>query len=416
MADLVYPGALHTRFEHVLGTLHVADRIVGRLDELEQVFDNSRQVVRLAALLHDIGHGPFSHVSEYVLDQYYDTSKVGTASIREKIHEKITVDIVNKHAALQPLMNDYERAGVTAIIRETQKRSIGRDIVSSALDADKMDYLLRDGHYAGVDYGIFDLDKVVDSCRGVKFQGETYLMISDEGLFAIEQLVIAKHHMFQQVYGHRIRQITDAMIVRGLELAIEANDDLHAAYTYDGSSEHLERYLALDDARVADIVLHCSDERARELYQRLRDRRLYKQLAMLKLDTNEVSNALTLKAFINLTPTSPLRTKLEAVIAEHLKLEPWQIIVQHQSVSNPVYRVPGTIRADEIYILERYGSPRTLNDYPEVLWATQKATDKLLVIGPRESYDDLSEQERHTRRNELEKEINELILRSMESW
>ena len=96
MADLVYPGAVHTRFEHSLGTLHTAHRILDHLDRLHGVDEDDRRIVRLAALLHDIGHDPFSHVSEYLLDRHYDRSAVGDVSAVEKIHEKVTVDLINK--------------------------------------------------------------------------------------------------------------------------------------------------------------------------------------------------------------------------------------------------------------------------------------------------------------------------------
>ena len=90
LAQLVYPGALHTRFEHSLGTLHVASQIMGAIARKERLCDTDVEIVRLASLLHDVGHGPFSHVSEYLLEV---CSKAQTGA-REKIHEQLTVDIV----------------------------------------------------------------------------------------------------------------------------------------------------------------------------------------------------------------------------------------------------------------------------------------------------------------------------------
>ncbi len=167
LANLVYPGALHTRFEHSLGTLHTAARIMDTFEIKEQLCDNDVEVVRLAALLHDIGHGPFSHVSEYLLDDYYQPS-VGTSGVREKIHEKLTVDIISHEPSIAEKLSDDQREAVCQMIRGTNLRDMRRDIVSSNLDADKIDYLLRDTYYAGVKYGIIDSDMIIDSFTGYR--------------------------------------------------------------------------------------------------------------------------------------------------------------------------------------------------------------------------------------------------------
>ena len=221
MADLVYPGAVHNRFQHSLGTLHVAQLILNRLKERGEVLTgDDEKIVRLSALLHDVGHGPFSHVAEDLLEEHADRDKVEAAGVKEKIHEKITIDIVTKSPGLDDILSVEEREGIEAIISGSRGRSFLRDIVSSNLDADKMDYLLRDGHFAGVKYGTFDLDKVIESCIKHETADESYLHIEEDGAFAVEQLIVSKWHMNQQVYGHRVRIITDAMIVRGLNLAI----------------------------------------------------------------------------------------------------------------------------------------------------------------------------------------------------
>src|SRR3972149_8849025 len=96
LAHLVYPSALHTRFEHSVGTMQVAGRICARLRELSPIDDETTRLVRLAALLHDLGHGPFSHVSEFVLDRYYDRAALGELGQAAKIHETITAEILKR--------------------------------------------------------------------------------------------------------------------------------------------------------------------------------------------------------------------------------------------------------------------------------------------------------------------------------
>ena len=188
MADLVSPCAVRTRFEHSLGTMYVAHRILEHLDRIAGVNEEDKRIVRLAALLQDIGHPPFSHVTDHLLDKQYDRSTVGEASATEMIHEKVTVDVINKVNEVASLLTDEERSGITRIIEGGKTRDYRRDIVSSSLDADKMDYLLRDAHFAGVRYGSFDLDKVIDVCRRHDQGSESYLVVEEQGIFAVEQL------------------------------------------------------------------------------------------------------------------------------------------------------------------------------------------------------------------------------------
>jgi HD superfamily phosphohydrolase len=165
MAHLVYPGALHTRFDHSVGTMHVAARICERLRDFDAINDSETRIVRLAALLHDIGHGPFSHVTEYLLNGHYDRNALGDLGSQDKIHEGITAQIVAGNAEIASVLSEEEREAVVELLKDPPKRDFKHDIISSSLDADKMDYLLRDSHFAGVQYGRFDLEKIIDACR-----------------------------------------------------------------------------------------------------------------------------------------------------------------------------------------------------------------------------------------------------------
>ena len=209
MTFLVYPGALHTRFDHSIGVMHIAGRICNKLQESEPNRIDAKDItlVRLAALLHDIGHGPFSHVSEHLLDEStYD--KTDKDKPREKIHEKITVDIIQTDPEINTILCNEERDFVIEMIEGKEKRwDWRRDIVSSELDADKMDYLLRDSYFAGVKYGLYDLEKLIESCLITK-RPNTPLAISSKGIYALEQLLLARHHMTQQVYWHRVSLIS----------------------------------------------------------------------------------------------------------------------------------------------------------------------------------------------------------------
>ena len=144
MAFLVYPGTMHTRFDHSIGVMHIAGRICDRLKQRSEITNEDCERVRLAALLHDIGHGPFSHVSEHLLDKHANRAIGESTPEKKKIHEKVTVDIVENDEEICEILSDEERQFVVGMIQGTPTRDFRRDIVSSDLDADKMDYLLRD--------------------------------------------------------------------------------------------------------------------------------------------------------------------------------------------------------------------------------------------------------------------------------
>ena len=153
LANLVYPGALHTRFDHTLGVTHVAGMMAERL---ELTPDESRLVL-VAALLHDIGHGPFSHVSEMSLSRYADRATLKADQKDHKIHEVVTAEIIRTDPELCKLLKEEERNNVCALLKQGFGRAILKQIVSGPLDADKQDYLLRDSRFCGVQYGRFDL-------------------------------------------------------------------------------------------------------------------------------------------------------------------------------------------------------------------------------------------------------------------
>ena len=257
MTFLVYPGALHTRFDHSIGVMHVAGRICTKLRELNsiKICDDEIDQVRLAALLHDVGHGPFSHVSEYLLDKYAPDA-ADKDKVREKIHEKITVDIIRVDSEINEILSPDERDFVISMIEGQEAWDWRRDVVSSELDADKMDYLLRDSYFTGVKYGEYDLEKVIESFLIDTNETETALAISSKGIYALEQLLLARYHMTQQVYWHRVSLISNEMIIRGISLAIDGgNEKMKKLYQYDEKNKDrfIKRYLKYHDEKLIEF-------------------------------------------------------------------------------------------------------------------------------------------------------------------
>lgn len=380
MAHLLYPGALHTRFEHSVGTMHIAARICDRLREFEAIDEPGIRVVRLAALLHDIGHGPFSHVSELLLDRHYDRGEIKALPDRERIHEKITLQIIQQNAELKGVLSPKMRRDVVNLLSDTGERDFRRDIVSGPVDADKMDYLKRDSYFAGVEYGRFDLEKIVDACRAIPYRSESYLMLHHEGVYAVEQFVMAKYHMGQQVYFHRVRSITDTMLVRGLTMAINDGNELACrVFRYDGSQAFLNAYLSVDDEEMLRALRGSGNTKVQEIFSRLADRRLFKQVCELPPET--VDDALTRGSLLKLNAETAAARALEERIAEKLGVDPDFVIVTKWSVKNPTYR-PASYRIEpgEIMILDKHDTVRKIDEFPDLIFRFNKDAASLESI------------------------------------
>ncbi len=239
LTDMIYPGAMHTRFEHSLGVMHLATKMFDNIirveenkrllkDELayeEEGFKRDRQLVRLAALLHDIGHAPFSHASEEIFPINPKTQK-------NFKHEDYTVaiikgplrEIIEKH----PVNGNY---GITAEevadLLEGNPKSIRKSLfwkvlISSQLDADRGDYLLRDSHHIGVKYGIYDVERLlVTLTLGKDPESEDIILgVREGGWHVAESLIIARYQMFTQVYYHKTRRAYDYMLKEALKETI----------------------------------------------------------------------------------------------------------------------------------------------------------------------------------------------------
>jgi len=222
-AFLVYPGATHTRFEHALGAYHLARRVVTELGQLES---DDGLVIRLAALLHDIGHYPFSHALE-------------EAGLPQ--HETLAA----RHLRSGILASRLERLGVPAdrllaLIQGTSTSPLA-GLVSGPIDVDKLDYLSRDATMCGVPYGVIDVDRLLTSVT----LGPEGLGLHPKGFAALESLLFAKYQMYRNVYWHHAVRSATAMFKRLVRRAIAAGrmsaDDVALA-TDDGLSHELQQH------------------------------------------------------------------------------------------------------------------------------------------------------------------------------
>jgi HD superfamily phosphohydrolase len=207
-----------------------------------------------------LGHGPFSHVSEEALERYSDHSKLPEKT--HKIHELITTLMIREDSQLARCLAPAERDKIINALGVGHGEPVLRSVLSGPLDADKQDYLLRDSYFCGVQYGIFDLARLHEILSKVTEpgSGDHVLMVDPDGVHTLEQFVLAKYYITTQVVRHRIRLITDQMLIRAIILGIDADEiaELRALYAFDGTYDFVRRYSTWGDTRLLQTF---ADER-----------------------------------------------------------------------------------------------------------------------------------------------------------
>jgi HD superfamily phosphohydrolase len=262
LAYLAFPGAEHTRFSHTLGAMEFGSRILDSLHTQTSSYFTSetdyhyqRRLLRASLLLHDVGHGPFSHACEQVLHRKHETR---TAEI---------LHLPEMRAALAAL--DVDPAQVLALIvgEMPAEYPVLRELVSGPnLDADRMDYLLRDAYFSGVSAGRYDAEQLIASLRAYERDGSWVLGVEGRGVIALEAFVLARYLMFASVYFHHT--------TRAFERTL--HEALTALWPDSAALDPVDEYLAWDDFRVVDSLRDAQSEAGRALRDR---RRLYSLLA-----------------------------------------------------------------------------------------------------------------------------------------
>lgn len=277
LALYTFQGAEHSRFTHSLGVMHLMTRVLDQLGKRHRITPEERVAARVAALLHDIGHGPFSHVIEKVLHQH---------------HERWSVRIIaNQRTAINQRLRQYaadlpER--VIALIEHRFEPGWVGQLVSSQLDVDRFDYLLRDSLMTGVKYGNYDLEWILHALEIDAVTGQLY--VGARGLYAVEEYLQARFYMFRQVYFHRTLRAAEAVLMSTLRRAVDLWRAGRLEFIVAGSvmarllaGERLKtaEYLRFDDH---DVMFHLkqwtmeSDKVLRDLSRRFIERRLFKAI------------------------------------------------------------------------------------------------------------------------------------------
>ncbi|MGC8816268.1 MAG: HD domain-containing protein [Candidatus Hadarchaeum sp.] len=268
IASLVYPGGEHTRFSHSLGAMHVAGLIADSLKKSVEISENDWQLVRLASLLHDVGHGPFSHSYEELI-----------AEKRGLNHEQMGARIV-KESELADVLKDCGYSPdeiVDLAFGKARKRSdYLHQITASQVDSDKLDFLVRDSYYTGVEYGRIDINRLI---QAMDVYGND-IAIDLKALYALEAFMIARYEMFLAVYYHHAVRSAEIMLHKAMGHA----DEIIGLTSFTDVNE----FLKMDDGYVATKLreLNPADfndpekrrqvEKAKEIMRMLDNRKLLK--------------------------------------------------------------------------------------------------------------------------------------------
>ena len=324
-AHLTYPGAQHTRFEHSLGVLHIASMAGESLHSKELMSNEDVQNIRFAALLHDIGHGPFSHLFEAVLQR------------KKQNHEEIGKQIILKSEIGDIISKSgYDKKLIHNLAVGQSKMQYLNEIVSGALSADMMDYLLRDGYFTGAEHAKIDHHRLTHSLDVYKNK----LALDSSALVNFETMMISRFQMFKAVYFHKTVRAGEVMMLEAMSLA---GNELGL------SSLKIDEYVKLTDEVVLEKLMSLPEtnsdlKAAKKIATDYQDRKLFKCVFERSLTGKSLSKK--------------RQDELRQKIAKKSKISPNQIFIDTSTTSS-IPLTPSKKESKSI-ILTRKESKKTI--------------------------------------------------------
>lgn len=269
---LTFHGAEHSRFNHSLGVYEIVRRIIDNFKDRSNWNNEERLLCLCAALLHDLGHGPFSHSFEKVF---------------KLDHEDFTQTILLGDTEVNQILSKVEKGfpkKVADVINKTYKNKLVVSLISSQIDADRMDYLQRDAYFTGVSYGHFDMERILRVMRPIEDQ----VVVKESGMHAVEDYIMSRYQMYWQVYFHPVTRSAEVILTKILHRAKELYEE---GYSFKLEPGHflsffageptLKEYLALDESVVLyyfQTWMEEDDEVLSDLCDRFVNRRLFKYI------------------------------------------------------------------------------------------------------------------------------------------
>ncbi|MFM8524621.1 MAG: HD domain-containing protein [Cyanobacteriota bacterium] len=281
-AFLTFHGAESSRFTHSLGVLHLARRALDGLEQRHPQLAEHRALLLAAALLHDIGHAPLSHSGEEMFGLHHETWSARLIREHPQLHDR-----------LEAHQNGLADAVADLLARGRARCPAIKALVSSQLDCDRLDYLMRDAYSTGMSYGRIDLERILAAFTLAPDQS---LAILPKGLMAVEHYLVVRNLMYRSVYNHRLNVVCNWLLSQVIRLArrfgptLIPADAVMAAWLWDLDHLGIDNFLANDDQRTGYHLMRWREEAPRplaELCIRLLDRRLLKAIDVTALDNGQ---------------------------------------------------------------------------------------------------------------------------------
>ena len=329
-AHLIYPGAQHTRFEHSLGVMHIASMAGHALNEKGIVSSDNIQNLRFAGLLHDIGHGPFSHLFEELLQK------------RKMSHEDMGRNIILKTQIGDLISaNGFDKKFITELAFGNSKFQFMNEIISGALSADIMDYLLRDGYFTGAEHAKIDHNRLTYSLDVYKNK----LALEKSALVNFETMMISRYQMFKAVYFHKTVRAGEVMLLESMYLAEE---ELGL------SSISLDEYLKLTDEVILSKLLNLPERNSKL--------RIAKKIATDYLNRNLFKSVFE----VSVTGNAVTKKRMQSIreeVSKKSKVDINEIFVDSSNTPS-IPLSPSKKESKSIIILERDGVKTAAKEMP----------------------------------------------------
>ena len=365
-AHLVFPGAHHTRLEHSLGVYYMASQAAEKLN----LDKDEKETVACAAILHDIGHGPFSHTLESILR---DTLNVDHVDLTEKLifgehtifdHEEkefigslSVFDILNKHSI-------YQKEIISIIRGKTHKKPYLSQLLNSSIDVDQLDYLIRDAYYTGVAYGMIDIERFLQTL----IINNNKLAVRKKGVGVVENILMARTLMYSSVYFHKTVRIAELMLSK----AIEMIDD----------TEPFKFFKMTDAELINDLKKIGSFQH--EIATRLKYRKLFKQAYATSESNLDEKDINAIKKLDDVK----FRRKKEQELEELLSIPSGHVIID--APFRELHQAEPRIDQTDIVIVDK-NETKTLDEYTPVAKAIRlrPIPDWIVMIVTDEKYRDV---------------------------
>lgn len=336
--QMVFHGAEHSRFSHSLGVYEIARRFLTVPDLKKALNEREKLIFLCAALLHDIGHGAYSHAFEDIFGVN---------------HELIGAKLIIHNAQIKSILNEVDEAfpyDVQSIILKKKKFPLIEQLISSQLDVDRLDYLERDAYFTGAAYGHIDVDRLIR----VLYIKNGQVVFKLSGIHAIENYLIARYHMYWQVYYHPVSRAYEVILEKIYQ---RVKDLLLSEHTFKGNVETLKKlmaapddldnYLKIDDFYMNGLIssfTESEDDILRELSLDFLNRRIWKYVQNTQANQEKIQ-------------------KIEASFSD--KERPYY--TAYRTVENSTYKDDGEGFGDKIYILLEDGTISTLKEQSDII-------------------------------------------------